>query len=306
MKLFVTGATGVIGSEALPRLLADGHRIHAVARTAIAADRLVTAGVRPVQVDLFDPVALRASLHGLDGIIHLATAIPPLARMHRPRAWRDNDRLRDEATRNLVDAAVALDLELVVFPSITFNYADGGAAWLDEEAAVAPPFAPTASALAAEAHLARFTAAGGRGVVLRLARLYGPGRASAEQLDHVRAGRAITVGHGDNFVSSLHRQDAGSAVAASVTAPAGTYNVADDAPARAWELDRGMAQACNAREPRRVPALVARLAVGRATNLLTVSQRVSNRRFRTTTGWSPAHPDAVAWWHRSALRAVVR
>jgi nucleoside-diphosphate-sugar epimerase len=136
--------------------------------------------------------------------------------MHRAAAWATNDRLRDEATRTLVDAALAADVEAVVFPSITFNYADGGDSWLDEDAPLDPPFAPTRSALAAEGHLARFTSAGRRGVVLRLARLYGPGRASAEVAAMARHGRMIVIGRGANLVSSLHVEDAGSALAAGI------------------------------------------------------------------------------------------
>jgi hypothetical protein len=70
---------------------------------------------------------------------------------------------------------------------ISFAYADCGDRWLDESAEVDPPFVATQSALVAEAETDRFAHAGGRGVALRMARLDGPGRASAEPVATVTA-----------------------------------------------------------------------------------------------------------------------
>jgi nucleoside-diphosphate-sugar epimerase len=299
MRLLVTGTTGALGAEVVPRLVAQGHEIDAVVRISGTHEPLVSTVARVVSLDVFDPAAVRSALHGVDGIVHLATSIPPLSRMHRAAAWATNDRLRDEATRTLVDAALAADVEAVVFPSITFNYADGGDSWLDEDAPLDPPFAPTRSALAAEGHLARFTSAGRRGVVLRLARLYGPGRASAEVAAMARHGRMIVIGRGANLVSSLHVEDAGSALAAGIRLPAGIYNVADDRPRTALELAEATVTGLAGRGIRRVPTPLARILLGSATRLLTVSQRVDAGRLRRATGWQPRHPDASAWWREA-------
>jgi nucleoside-diphosphate-sugar epimerase len=303
MKLLVTGATGVLGRDAVPGLVAAGHDVVAATRDHHDRDRVPT-DARPIRLDLFDPIAVREAVRDVDGVVHLATAIPPLARMHRRRAWAANDRLRAEATGVLVDAAIASGTELFVFPSISFTYADGGDAWLDEEAPIDPPFGATESALVAERHVQRLTRAGGRGVVLRLARLYGPGRASEEQIAQARAGRNVVVGSGDNHVSSLHRHDAGRAIAAAIDVPAGVYNVAEDRPTTAAELAEAISEGIAGPAPRRLPVGLARLLVGRASRLLTVSQRISNRRFRRASGWSPKHPEATAWWRHQTASAV--
>jgi hypothetical protein len=81
-----------------------------VARSDAGAGWLRAVGAKPVQVDLLDPAMVRAAV--ANAVVHLATAIPPLARMRRPGAWRTNDRLRTHATGNLVDAAIAADAEV--------------------------------------------------------------------------------------------------------------------------------------------------------------------------------------------------
>jgi nucleoside-diphosphate-sugar epimerase len=112
MNVLVTGATGVIGHQAVPRLLQAGHDVAGVARSDAGAGWLRAVGATPVQVDLLDPAMVRAAV--ANAMVHLATAIPPLARMRRPGAWQTNDRLRTHATRNLVDAAIAADAEVFV------------------------------------------------------------------------------------------------------------------------------------------------------------------------------------------------
>ena len=103
--------TGVcIGRRVVPRLVGAGHRVRAVARGVAKADGLRAAGAEPVDVDLFDPDAVKAATVGTDAILHLATSIPRMQDMRRPGAWTMNGRLRTEATSNLLDAAAcALD-----------------------------------------------------------------------------------------------------------------------------------------------------------------------------------------------------
>jgi nucleoside-diphosphate-sugar epimerase len=112
MNVLVTGATGVIGHQAVPRLLQAGHEVASVARSAAAAGWLRAVGATPVQVDLLDAAMVRAAV--ANAMVHQATAISPLAGMRRPGAWRTNDRLRTHTTRNLVDSAIAADAEVFV------------------------------------------------------------------------------------------------------------------------------------------------------------------------------------------------
>jgi len=90
VRLLVTGGTGVLGRAFSPLAEAEGHRVSAPGRA---------------ELDLFDPAAVAGQLRGVDAILHLATRIQPLEKMGQPRAWRQNDRLRAEASAILVDAA---------------------------------------------------------------------------------------------------------------------------------------------------------------------------------------------------------
>lgn len=230
MRVFFTGATGVIGREAIPALIEQGDEVSAAVRPESDSSWLENLGVSTVPVDLFDVEAVATAVKGHDAVAHFATAIPAQSDFAKRKAWEVNDRLRTDATRNLVDAALARDVDVFVQESVSFVYADGGDRWLDEGAQVGTVWGALDSALEAERQTARITEAGGRGVALRMARLYGPGRASAEYLEAVAARKVPVVGSGDNFVSHLHISDAGRAVADALSAPAGVYNVADSDP----------------------------------------------------------------------------
>ena len=104
--VFVTGATGVLGRATIPHLLASGHVVQALSRSA-ANDAVIRAlGAEPVRGDLFDPESLTRALAGADAVLHLATRIPPSSKMWRRSAWVENDRIRAEGAKNLVDGAL--------------------------------------------------------------------------------------------------------------------------------------------------------------------------------------------------------
>lgn len=302
MKIFLAGGTGVVGSRALPALVAAGHDVTALARSPEKTDLVRRLGGDPASVDLFDPDAVAAAVVGHEAVVNLATNIPPLSKASKPEAWAANERIRTEGSRNLVDAALASGAARVVQESITFPYADGGQTWIDEDHPrdLVGPFEGSGHA---EAATARFTAGGGVGVVLRFAQFYGPGSShTAAASRAVRLGVNPFLGDPGSYTSFVHAEDAGSAVVAALSAPAGTYNVVDDEPLTRAAAGRAVAEAVGRRRPPRpLPAAVLRRLPASA-RLLTRSHRVSSRRFREATGWAPAHPSLAGSWPTGPVR----
>src|SRR5688500_16919435 len=107
MRVFVTGATGVVGKRALPLLIAAGHDVTAVARSEEKRAQVERIGAKAVACDLFSEAAVRQAVQGQEVVINLATHIPATAlRMALPWEWKENDRLRREASAILSKASV--------------------------------------------------------------------------------------------------------------------------------------------------------------------------------------------------------
>ena len=296
MRILFAGATGVIGRWTVPRLIADGHEVRAVARNDAAHTWLASLGAQPIRANLFRPAEVALAVEGVDAVINMATAIPRHDKMTKRDSWMINDRLRSEATQILVDAAIAAGTERLIQQSISLIYADSGDRWIDEQAPVDPVWEVLDSALDAESHIRRFSEHGRDGVTLRFSTLYGPGHVSKEYIEAVLDRKMPLVGHGDNYVSHLHIADAATAIATALSVPSGTYNVSDQRPVTKAEELQSLTAALDARPPRQIPRWLALLVAGRAARLLTVSQRISSSRFTDATGWKPAIPSVTSGW----------
>lgn len=126
MRILFAGATGVIGRWTVPRLIADGHEVRAVARNDAAHTWLASLGAQPIRANLFRPAEVALAVEGVDAVINMATAIPRHDKMTKRDSWMINDRLRSEATQILVDAAIAATAIATALsvPSGTYNVSD--------------------------------------------------------------------------------------------------------------------------------------------------------------------------------------
>lgn len=304
MNVFVAGGTGVIGRPAVAALVAAGHRVSAVARGEEKARLLHSLGAEPVAVDLFDPAALREAVAGSDAVLRLATHIPAPPRMLFRRAWAENDRLRRDGARNLVDAALSTGVRRYLQESVTFLYPDSGDRWIDEQTPATPASESLwqlQSVLDAESEAERFSAAGGRALTLRFSMLYAPGASSTESMLRLARYRLVPViGAGVNYIASIHADDAASAVVHALDAPAGVYNISDDEPLLQRDYLSTLSRAAGGRPPTGIPVSLARLLLRDATAIFIRSQRIANGRFKQATGWRPRYPSL-----REGLAALV-
>jgi len=161
VRVFLAGATGVIGSQLVPLLVDAGHHVTGMTRSPGKAASLVAAGADPVVCDVFDVPTLAAAVGEAhpDLVMHQLTDLPDDWSQFDEHAAAHN-RIRREGTHNLVAAARAAAAERFFAQSVAFELpGEGGAAVADLEAAVlAYP-----------------------GVVLRYGRFFGPGTYHREQ-----------------------------------------------------------------------------------------------------------------------------
>lgn len=286
MKIFVAGGTGVLGQASVKALVEAGHEVRATARTSSKADLLRGLGAEPVKVDLYDPKEVRQAVAGTQAILRLTTKIPPIARMRSRAAWQETNLLRTEVARILVDAGIAESVKVYVHESVTFVYADGGTQWITEDS-------PTddgeggilRSALDGEKEAARFSESGGRGIVLRFGGFYGAeSNQTADMISMMRRRLFVQPGPGSHYISSIYIPDAGTAVLASLNAPSGIYNVADENPFTFKEYLHSLAYAVHVPKPFRFPSVLGKATFGGVWGYLSRSLRISNARFKKASG----------------------
>jgi nucleoside-diphosphate-sugar epimerase len=297
VRVFLAGATGVIGRRLVPALLAAGHEVTAMCRSEQSAAQARAAGAEPVAADALDASAVAAAVAQSrpDAVVNQLTALPK--RIDPRRIERDfelNDRLRSDGSALLAAAAREAGARIVA-QSIAFMYEPGPPGTVHAEddpllAAPPPAFARTAGAVKT---LERNVLDAG-GTVLRYGYFYGPGSSIAPDgsiVEDLRRRRMPVVGAGGGVWSFVHVDDAAAATVAALAAAPGVYNVVDDEPAPVAQWLPALAAATGAPRPLRVPALLARLVAGDyGVQIMTSAQGASNARAKRDLGWTPAHP----------------
>lgn len=300
MEVFVAGATGAMGKQLVPRLLAAGHRVTGMTRSVSKQAALWDLGATPVVADALDPdqVAEAVAQARPDVIVHELTAISKLDMRHFDRDFALTNRLRTEGTDHLLSAARAVGARRFVAASYTgWPFARVGGSVKSEQDPLDPaPAREMRESLGAIRYLetavtsAEFTDA----VVLRYGAFYGPGTSLApggEQYEMVRRRKIPVVGNGAGVWSFIHIEDAAEATVVAVEhGERGIYNVVDDDPAPVAQWLPVLAQRLGAPRPWRVPRLVGRLAGGEATAVMMTEVRgASNAKAKRELGWRPRY-----------------
>lgn len=303
MRVFVAGATGAIGRQLVPRLVASGHEVTGLTHRESKRDEVRGLGAEPVVADALDPEALGAAVAQAEpeAIVHQLTALAgTLSETRRPdRAFALTNRLRTEGTDNLLAAARAVGARRFVAQSFAgLPHARRGGPVKSEQDPLdpAPPKRLRAN-LDALRHLEEAVTEADwiEGVVLRYGPFYGPGTSLAPDGEHteaIRNRKFPVVGDGAGVWSFVHIEDAADATVAAVERAApGIYNVVDDDPAPVAEWLPAAAAAVGAKPPRRVPRWLGRLLAGEAaTVMMTEVRGASNQKAKRELDWQPSHP----------------
>jgi nucleoside-diphosphate-sugar epimerase len=308
MRVFVAGATGVLGRVLVPQLVARGHEVVGMTRSASKQDLVRSLGARPVVADALDADAVAEAVASAEPevIVHQLTALSgkmsarDMRRPDRSFAATMTNRLRTEGTDHLLAAGRAVGARRFVAQSIAaFRFARTGGPVQTEADPLDPnPPAALRTAQAAILYLERSvtTIEWGEGLALRYGGFYGPGTgislaADAVMAAPVRKRRFPIVGDGGGVWSHVHIDDAAAATVAAVErGRPGIYNVVDDEPAPVREWLPVLASALGAKPPRRIPRWLARLAAGEAATLMMTDVRgASNAKAKRELGWQPRY-----------------
>jgi nucleoside-diphosphate-sugar epimerase len=199
VRVFVAGASGLIGVRLVPLLVAAGHEVAGMTRSPEKAGPLRDLGAEPVVCDVFDAEALAEAVAAFepDSVFHQMTDLPDDVSEMASFGAR-NDRIRSEGTRNLLAAAVAAGAEQFIAQSISWDQSDEA----------------RRSVTAAHEH----TVLQAGGVVIRYGQLWGPGT-YYETAPPARP--------------RIHVDDAARLTVAALEVPAGVTMVIDDRAAGA-------------------------------------------------------------------------
>ena len=309
MKVFVAGATGVLGRALVPQLVARGHEVVGMTRSASKRDLVLSLGARPVVADALDPDAIAQAVASAapEVIVHELTALSgklsasDMRHPDRSSAATMTNRLRTEATDHLLAAGRGVGVRRFVAQSFgAFRWARSGAPVQTEADPLDPdPPAPLRPVVEGLLYLeeAVTTIEWGEGLVLRYGGFYGPGTSVSRAPDAVMAApirkrQFPVIGDGGGVWSHIHIEDAAGATAVAVErGPAGIYYIVDDEPASVREWLPVLASALDAKPPRRIPRWLGRLAAGEAaTVMMTEARGASNAKAKRELGWQLRYP----------------
>jgi nucleoside-diphosphate-sugar epimerase len=301
MRVFVAGATGVIGRPLLEQLQEAGHDVVGTTRSVEKAEKLRALGATPAVLDARDTDTLRGAVIEAqpDVVINQLTSLPKRLDYRRvEETFGATNELRGRVGPALAGAAAEAGARRLIVQSICFYYASTGKGTHTEEDPLMQlkPGTPGAQGMIAMEALERSTLETPvlEGVVLRYGFFYGPGTAYASDgswAEDARRRRLPIVGKGTGIYSFIQMHDAASATVAALDRGDGIYNVCDDEPATMAEWVPAYAEAVGAKPPRRVPLWLAKLVGGkRAAVMATRLEGASNEKAKRELGWQLRYP----------------
>lgn len=310
MRVFIAGATGAIGKQLVPRLVAAGHEV--VGMTSNEANRgLVTdLGATPVVADALDPDQVAEAVGRADpeAIVHQLTSIGAVDLRHLDRSFAVTNRLRTEGTDHLLSAGKAVGVKRFVAQSAIYGFyaRTGGAVKTEEDPLDPDPPRAMRESLAAVQHLeeAVLGASWTDGIVLRYGGFYGPNTSmtvGSEQFEMIKKRKFPVAGNGAGVWSFIHIADAAEATVAAIDrGTPGIYNIADDDPAPVSEWLPSLAETLGAPKSMHVPRFVGRMFAGEVGAVfMTEIRGASNAKAKRELDWQPAHPS----WRRGFAAA---
>ncbi|NRB51044.1 MAG: NAD(P)-dependent oxidoreductase [Saprospiraceae bacterium] len=293
MKVFVTGATGIIGKRIVKQLIKHNYEVVGLARSDKNVEQLKSMGAIPRRGDLFQVQQLTDITRDCDAILHMATKIP-LQPVPKAKDWAMNDRIRTEGTRNLITAAEKNDIKTFIQQSVIFTYGDQHGAKIYQDTPLPDQVSdPLLSNVEMEDILTQHPNLAY--IILRFGWFYSADSAQTQDmLRMTKKGFMPVIGKGQSFQNMIHADDAAAAVVHALQnadqLQRSTFNITDFSPISLKDMITAMAAAAGGRKPMHIPKVLARLMTGKAAvDFLTASMRIQPP---TDFGaWTPKYPD---------------
>jgi nucleoside-diphosphate-sugar epimerase len=308
MKVFVAGATGVIGRTLAPQLVGAGHQVTGMTRDPSKQALVRSLGARAVVADALDPDAVAQAVASAEPevIVHELTSLSGEMSMkdaRHPERFEGaivTGRLRTEATDHLLAAGQAVRARRFIAQSFgAFRFSRRGGLVQTEAEPIDPGEGPVQPGLEEILYLERAvtTIDWGEGLALRYGGFYGPGTGvsldpEATLAGPVRKRRFPIIGKGAGVFSYIHVEDAAAATTLAIErGDPGVYNIVDDEPAPCREWLPVLAEALDAKPPRHIPRRLARLLAGEtATAMMTEAKGSSNEKAKRELGLQLRYP----------------
>ena len=302
MKVLVAGATGVVGQQLLPLLVAHGHQVGGLARSERSQQEVTRLGGTPVAADALDARSILDAVQRFqpEVIVHQLTALAgSLDLRHFDQTFALTNRLRTEGTDHLLAAGRDVGVRSFIAQSYAgWPFARTGGPVKTELDPLDPSPVPSMRrTLEGIRYLERVVTEAGwtEGIVLRYGGFYGPGTSlspGGENIQQVLDRKFPVVGKGGGVWSFTHVADAAGATLAAIEhGQRGIYQVVDDDPAPVREWLPEIAAELGAPTPLHVPRWVGRLLAGEAAVVMMTEIRgASNAKAKRELGWQPAYP----------------
>jgi 2-alkyl-3-oxoalkanoate reductase len=290
MRVFIVGATGVLGRRMVRQFMEKNHQVIGLARDEKGKQTIQSLSGEAVIGDIFDADSMARAVKQADVVIHAATAIPTKV-SSTPLDWALNDRLRREGTRALTEAAAKLGAKTYLQQSVVWVARPADDSFFDENTLVKQPDELYRSAFDGEQIASEAGEKYGFDVsILRCGGFYAPDATHTRLFAQGLLKRRLPlIGAGEAVSANLHADDAASAfVAAAEARKRGLWHVTDDEPMTIRDMLLEFARKLGAPAPRRIPLWLAGLFVWKGViQFFTRSTRTSNRLLREEIGWTP-------------------
>ena len=290
MKVFVTGATGFVGTAVIKALLMRDHEVVGLVRDMNKCQSLERLGVTLAVGDMLKPDSYAGIVATVDAVIHTAQ-YGIQGRLTRKK-FEQIEQADVLMTRTLSQACLAHDKKLL-YTSGVFNYGDCGDEWITEQTPMHPSPLGEAHTKVVEELLQLFREQHLRVIILSPGFVYGPGGLFKQSFyDTFQKGQLRIFGKGQNYWSIIHVDDLAAAYALAVESDAygETYNIVDDQPLRLRDLVNTFTDSMGKkRVGSMAPWLLKLIIGGPLVESLIASFRIRNEKAKHELGWQPRY-----------------